>query len=234
MIQSHGFYMSGKRDDEIIQGYERLRLLALRMARMFHKNWLPSIEDLEQAAALAALETIAEAGETTTLMQACRIIRHHLRQQEYAYGKRQRQEGNTIRAINYDWPLEQFALPNGEFHDEVEAGRPAGTGEFSTWAARGLHCRMNEYEPEVQRPMQRHAQQWMILDKLLQNDPKLQKLLEDWQQSPHRNMTELTKFVHGPSYNWTVQVLQRNRRDAKKLESQLADFPLSNLTSQTR
>ena len=116
------FGKSGKRDNEIVQGWDTYHRIATRIARQYLRFYFPTTEDLVQAAALAATIARFGLGDETRLGQLTRVLRQVLKQQATAYGMRQRQVRlpNGKKSTQTYRPEVPFADYEAELDDEPD------------------------------------------------------------------------------------------------------------------
>jgi hypothetical protein len=166
------------RDNEIVTGFERYNYLARHFARKFYYRWIPTNEDLEQAAALAAMEALHTLGEQTTLKELCTFLGRELYKQAAAYGLSSlKRKGVTRVNTNREIPLTSLALEGGS--DPLEAQRlPVGVGAFTFRAARLLHQLTNLPDRDPQ-PTRHKAELLARMHQALDRDPDL-RALRDW------------------------------------------------------
>lgn len=81
----------GKRDSEIVQGWDSYHRIASKIALRYLRYYFPTTEDLFQAAALAASVAHFSLGEETRLGELTPVLRKVLKAQATAYGMKQRQ-----------------------------------------------------------------------------------------------------------------------------------------------
>jgi hypothetical protein len=132
----------GKRDDEMVQGWDSYHQIAMKIARRWLSYYFPSNEDLFQAAALAATVARFGLGEEARMGELTRQLRRVLKQQATAYGMRQRQvrrpDGSkTMQTVRPEIP---FGVVVGDLEQE-QAGKAqewyesrmmlAGVGEWT-------------------------------------------------------------------------------------------------------
>lgn len=135
----------GKRDNEIVQGWDSYYKIALKVAFKWYSYYFPTVEDCQQAAALAATIVRAAFGEEARMGDLNPVIRKELKAQTYAYGRRQRQvKLPDKRVTTQDYkPEVSFAAVEGNNPGKVERiaerARVLGVGEWTRIQARLLH-----------------------------------------------------------------------------------------------
>ena len=135
----------GKRDNEIVQGWDGYYKIALKVAFKWYSYYFPTVEDCRQAAALAATIARVAFGEEAQMGDLNPVIRKELKAQTYAYGRRQRQvklPGQRVTTQDYK-PEVSFAAVEGDDPGKVERiaerTRAIGVGEWTRVQARLLH-----------------------------------------------------------------------------------------------
>lgn len=120
----------GKRDAEIVTGWDRYYKIAIKNATRYLSFYFPTREDLLQASALAATVARFGLGEEARMDEVTRILRRTLKQQATAYGMRQRMvrlPGGKKTMQTYR-PEVPFAL-----YEDVEAAAEEEQAEKVEW-----------------------------------------------------------------------------------------------------
>lgn len=204
--------MSGPRDHEPIYGFESYRRLARHKIHQYY-HWIPK-EERESAAALAAAMVLSTYGEETILKYAEPMIADVLREEQNNWdnGQGKRDDGSYGRRQN-EFPFANFQFDTGAYYPVIHLGNGAGVGDWTLKVSRELAHR----EPdEPGKPTQAMQVFHQIMDALLESSPKLQRIKEQWEQCPHRNMTELCAG-RDPALPGTVKELTRARTKARKM-----------------
>lgn len=168
------------RDNEVVAGFDHYHRVACKLARKQYLAWFPTRDDLVQAAALAAVEAIAELGEQTTLKALCLLVDRILYQQATAYGLRSLtdRKAKTRQNIRREVCLCEI-LVEDESTAYLEFHRGAiGVGQFTIASSRHLHRLVNLPDPADttnHHKDQLRAQMYQVLD----SDPEL-SALRDW------------------------------------------------------
>lgn len=115
----------GKRDNEIVQGWDSYHRIASKIALRYLKYYFPTNEDLFQAAALAATVAHFSLGEEARLGDLTPVLRKVLKTQATAYGMKQR----TRRRPDGSKTMQTYRpeMPFAAIEDEL------GPDDAQTW-----------------------------------------------------------------------------------------------------
>lgn len=121
----------GQRDNEILYGWQVYYKVARSTARKWFSNYIPTYEDLDQAAALAATVVQARLGDEARLAEVMPIVGQELREQAKAYGMRKTTRyvpGGKGKRVSIALNREvSFSTLEGAANDRASDGRREGT-----------------------------------------------------------------------------------------------------------